>query len=379
MFFGYKHEIYVIAVPYKGITVERKFSDFVSLRENLIKLYPGYIIPLLPKKAPQKFTPEVLAKYKDKMQKFLAELFEHPLLKRSYVLCQFVLEKSYKKYKSAKKRLSKEEMPRCVGQCFTVEGAADVSFDPMLENKCEEMDHGLQCLQKNLDKYFHQHRRLKELDKSLIADIGRIGETLGQISETYEAISENYVVLEESKMMEIFISLAEVTAKTSASLIQIKQLYKVGIAKFLNSHGKELESMKVVVEGWRQAQERLGKAHARLDEKKKEILESIPIDKWEIQEDCLRPADDSVKGKSLTDIVPDETKEVDTCKELYGYFCNRIPEEFKRMWVKDAKTFRVNFHRVSENCASLFSKVSFAETFPRCNSGGRSLPSTSRN
>eukprot|EP00826_Nyctotherus_ovalis_P035587 TRINITY_DN3068_c0_g1_i18.p1 TRINITY_DN3068_c0_g1~~TRINITY_DN3068_c0_g1_i18.p1 ORF type:complete len:207 (-),score=45.45 TRINITY_DN3068_c0_g1_i18:87-707(-) len=180
-------------------------------------------------------------------------------------------------------------------------------------------------------------------------------------------------------MMEIFISLAEVTAKTSASLLQTKQLYKVGVSKFLNSHSKELESMKVLVEGWRQAQERLGKAYARLDEKKKEILESIPINKWEIQEDCLRPTDDSVKGKSLADIIPDETKEVDTCKELYGYFCNRMPEEFKRMWDKDARNFRVNFHRVSENCVNLFSRVSFANTFPRCRSGGTNPPFTSRN
>jgi hypothetical protein len=152
---GHKHEVYIITVPYKGSKVERKYNDFVNLRSNLIKFYPGYIISSLPKKPPQKFTPEVLTKYKNKLQNFLNELFDHPLLKRSYILCQFVLEKNYKKFQKAKKKMSKDESPKCVTQCFSTEGAVDVSFDGLLESKCEEMDNGLSNLQKDFTRFLY--------------------------------------------------------------------------------------------------------------------------------------------------------------------------------------------------------------------------------
>jgi len=257
--------------------------------------------------------------------------------------------------------MSKDEAPKCVAQCFSIEGAVDVSFDGLLENKCEEMNNGLNSLQKNLT-------RLKELDKSLMIDLDRIGETLGQIASIYMSISENYVSLEESKMMEIFISLAEVFTKTSTSIIQLKSTYSTGISKFISSHNKELQSMNDLMQEWKQAQERLSKAYGKLDEKKKGILDKIPIDKWEIKNDCLRPADETIKG--IPDLMLEESKEVDKSRELYGYLSNRIPEEFKRIWVKNGKSFRANFYRVSERYTDLVGQVRFVFIFFRCKVGG---------
>ena len=80
-YFGYKYEVYVLSVPLEKHDIERKYSDFMNLRTVLRRFYPGYIVPSLPKNAPYEFTKEILEHYKVEIQKFLNELFSHPLFK----------------------------------------------------------------------------------------------------------------------------------------------------------------------------------------------------------------------------------------------------------------------------------------------------------
>jgi hypothetical protein len=210
-----------------------------------------------------------------------------------------------------------------------------------------------------------------------MVDLDRIGVTLGQIASVYMSISENYVSLEESKMMEIFISLAEVATKTSTSITQLRNTYTTGVAKFISSHGKELQSMNELIGEWKQAQERLNKAYGKFDEKKKELIDKIPIDKWEIKGDCLKPSNKTIK--QFIDLMPEESKELELSKELYGYFCNRIPEEFKRIWMKSGKSFRENFCKVSKSYAGLIGNVRSILISFRCKTGGMIQHFTSKN
>jgi len=102
----------------------------------LVKQFPGYVIPPVPKKAVKKLKPEFLNKRKEKLQLFLDNVLLHPLLKQTTTVWNFLAisdEKSYEKIKVG------YPIPHDISEFTTLEGKAKVSFDPLLDNACNQI------------------------------------------------------------------------------------------------------------------------------------------------------------------------------------------------------------------------------------------------
>ncbi len=146
-FFSYKYEVYVLKVQSLGTVVERRFSDFTDLRAIYKKLYPGYVLPALPKKTPRKLDPDTLKKYRVRLQVFIDEVMRHPFLRATEITSKFVAEKDPKEYEAYKSMMEKAPAPKAVSQCYTVEGTANVACDPVLESECGEIRTGNKNIQ----------------------------------------------------------------------------------------------------------------------------------------------------------------------------------------------------------------------------------------
>lgn len=124
----------------------------MNLRIILRRLYPGFIVPSLPRKAPREFTEEVLEHYKQELQKFLDALCSHPLFSDSDILSLFILEKDHNKYEKGKKRICKANPPKSVSECYTINGYEKVTYDSFLETKCSELNESIGSLRSNFQK-----------------------------------------------------------------------------------------------------------------------------------------------------------------------------------------------------------------------------------
>jgi hypothetical protein len=71
-------------------TTIRKESDFFFLRKTLTKLYPGFVIPVLPKDVLTVFDSDKLEDRKDSLQDFLNQVLVHPLLSSCKLLKYFL-------------------------------------------------------------------------------------------------------------------------------------------------------------------------------------------------------------------------------------------------------------------------------------------------
>lgn len=98
---GSKYIIYVLSTPDKNWTVERNESDFVNLRESLKRNFPGYSIPLLPKKSYKKINDEILDKYKTKFQQFLEEILRRKELREYRTFISFISERIFENYNNS--------------------------------------------------------------------------------------------------------------------------------------------------------------------------------------------------------------------------------------------------------------------------------------
>jgi len=92
------------------MTLRRRYSEFASFREALVRLYPTILIPPIPEKhsmctclhdetneadyaaAPRKATEDVniIDHRKRMLQSFLNRLAQHPILRRDHVVHRFL-------------------------------------------------------------------------------------------------------------------------------------------------------------------------------------------------------------------------------------------------------------------------------------------------
>ena len=92
-FFSKAYQTYVITIPTLNLKVVRRYSDFEWFRSILINLFPGRVIPPIPKKnkiGGDRFNEEFLEKRTRTLEKFLNLLLEDPSIKTSQIFYDFV-------------------------------------------------------------------------------------------------------------------------------------------------------------------------------------------------------------------------------------------------------------------------------------------------
>ena len=135
----------------KGWKVQRKETDFLALREVLSKLYPGCIIPPLPKKLVP--TSDAVHKCKRAMQRFLDEIMEHPILSAAKPVRDF-LEAAEKDFERVKVGFETAAAPKTVSECVTATGTAIVSFDHSLSQYCTKLSDSTLFLKEKFKEYY---------------------------------------------------------------------------------------------------------------------------------------------------------------------------------------------------------------------------------
>jgi hypothetical protein len=151
--FSSNYELYTISTPLTDWVVKRRQSHFFELREHLVKRYPGYIVPSLPKKINKKFTTESMNKYIKLLQLFLNDLLDHPLLRETKLLHSFLTVKNENTYERMIKELTKATVPKDITEFTTKTGIASININRKLIKLVNEITSGSKAISINLNTY----------------------------------------------------------------------------------------------------------------------------------------------------------------------------------------------------------------------------------
>lgn len=152
--FKSKYSSFFIKTIPKGWVAERKFENFIELRNIITKSYPGYIVPPLPCKIEKKFEKEDIEKKKHYLQVFLNDLLKHPVLRNSNIFFQFLSLPSEKEYELKAKSHKKANPPKYVSDFHTFESSARVSYDNALTKYCSALNTGNSKLKDLYKEYY---------------------------------------------------------------------------------------------------------------------------------------------------------------------------------------------------------------------------------
>jgi len=137
-----------IELSSKKWKVQRRERDFFFLKDILMKMYPGCVIPLLPRTFLKEFDSNTLERRKQAFQHFLDKIISHPLLSTSMFLYYF-LSASDKDFEIRKYAFETLNPPRTVSECYTNTGVTSVSYDKFLGQFCNKITNSSSLLKEN--------------------------------------------------------------------------------------------------------------------------------------------------------------------------------------------------------------------------------------
>lgn len=109
------------------------------------------------------------------------------------------------------------------------------------------------------------------------------------------------------------------------------------VVESVRDKAEELEALHILAKQWQASKTQAMLLKNKLMEKKNYLFDKRLTDQWEIGAECKHTVKSLLNHReaALLEMLPAETKEVERHKQIYGYFSNRLQEEFKRMCAKN--------------------------------------------
>ncbi len=188
-----------------------------------------------------------------------------------------------------------------------------------------------------------------------------MGGTLNKMSAVYRRIAGNYGSTNAPCMFEVFNSLGEMFSTVSATCKQLDGMMSENFDKYFRYHTHEVAALEVVTGEWFDERAQYTRLAKKLKERKETMYAQKQIDKWEVPSGCPYSIDILFKDKTLafTQMLPNDTQEVAHHKKVFGFYCNKVLDEYKRICLKNDITFREHFIGVGKMSCEIFERVSF--------------------
>ena len=326
-FFSKAYQTYVITIPTLNLKVVRRYSDFEWFRAILINLFPGRVIPPIPKKnkiGGDRFNEEFLEKRTRTLEKFLNLLLEDPSIKTSQIFYDFVSIEELNIFSDKKKYYNSIKLPQSLKEYKSLNGKLDVKLDENRESIYQKIKNETDISQELLSK-------LNKQIKSLNNEINTVIIRLNEIAKSCEELFLNSVKYNESNEIKIsYYELNEMFKHWANALKKQNTVTNIDIREYFKYSKNTLKSMKELINTVEIYKQNYYKSRRNLITKKEELFKKGDITKWD-----LTPSNKNInindKNIVFANMLHNETNMVNNLKNIYGYYLNSVNSEFIRL------------------------------------------------
>eukprot|EP00826_Nyctotherus_ovalis_P013293 TRINITY_DN1356_c0_g4_i1.p1 TRINITY_DN1356_c0_g4~~TRINITY_DN1356_c0_g4_i1.p1 ORF type:complete len:398 (+),score=92.63 TRINITY_DN1356_c0_g4_i1:628-1821(+) len=339
--FHTKYIAYTIIVNPSGEEIVRRYSDFDALRQELVKNYPGYVIPAIPKKKiTKKSETTFVQKRQDLLQRFLNELLRHPVLKNSELVHQF-LTLSSKDWELRVRTTAKASFAKEMSDLRTVQGAAKVEITEENIKYCEQLSPMI-AMAKERYKILQNH------NKNIAADMEKLGLDLGLTGGAYAIIGTTFEAMGDSWHSVLFNHMSDAHKRLGDIYGVFKEVFLAEVASFYRFYKYEMSALEELVAAQKAAGVSMNVLEKRLWSKKESRFGQKNLATWELEASSLASAENLLTNKPLAfqEMLAKETAEVRKSRMMYGYYTNKVKEEYHRIIKKDRDLTLKQFERI---------------------------------
>ena len=325
--FSKAYMTFLITTSPLNLNVQRKFSDFEWLRQILHHLYPSSVTPPIPKKkGNSKFGELFLLKRKRNLEKFLNCLLDDPYIKNSQIFYDFLSIEKEKDFNDKKKYYNSLKLPNKLNEYQSLNGNLEITINEENELYYKSIKEYTDKSQDLLTKF---NKNIKLLNNEISIVVKRLDD-ITQISEELFQQSIKYYDMDDIKIS--YYQLKNMFKGWSNILKNLSCIINVNIREYFKYTRNTFRSIKDLTNNIDNYKDNFYKAKKNLITKKEELFKKNDQRKWDLApEKDFNPALLKDKNIALPKMLYKETNNVINLKQLYGYYLNRLLNEYVRL------------------------------------------------
>lgn len=326
-FFSKAYQTFVISIPLLNLRVERRYSDFEWFRQTLINLFPGKIIPPLPKKnktGGDRFKEKYLSKRIRNLEKFFGLLLKDESIKLSQIFYDFVSIEEINSFNNKKKSYNTIKLPQTLKEYKSLNGKLDVKLDEEKEETYQDIKSQIDTKQELLSKL---NKQIKLLNNEITIVVNRLNE----ISKCFKELFLNSDKYSENDKIKItYYELSDMFKLWSNALKDQNTITYIDIREYFKYSKNTLKSIKDSTNTVEIFKHNYNKSKRNLIAKKEDLYKKGDITKWDLPQDN-KNLNTTDKNVVLSNMLYNETNIVNNLKDIYGYYLNSFNNEYSRL------------------------------------------------
>jgi uncharacterized protein YerC len=326
-FFSKAYQTFVISIPLLNLRVERRYSDFEWFRQTLINLFPGKIIPPLPKKnktGGDRFKEKYLSKRIRNLEKFFGLLLKDESIKLSQIFYDFVSIEEINSFNNKKKSYNTIKLPQTLKEYKSLNGKLEVKLDEEREETYQDIKSQIDTKQELLSKL---NKQIKLLNNEITIVVNRLNE----ISKCFKELFLNSDKYSENDKIKItYYELSDMFKLWSNALKDQNTITYIDIREYFKYSKNTLKSIKDSTNNVEIFKHNYYKSKRNLIAKKEDLYKKGDITKWDLPQDN-KNLNTTDKNVVLSNMLYNETNIVNNLKDIYGYYLNSFNNEYSRL------------------------------------------------
>lgn len=328
-FFSKSYVTYLITTNPLNLKVRRRYSDFEWFRQMLQNLYNYNVIPSTPKKSKigiDKFGDPFLQKRMRTLEKFLNYALKNPVLKSSQILYDFISIEKDADFQKKKKEYEKIKPSTNINDFQMPNGSANVQLSSKKMILFENIKDNINLNETLLTK-------LNDNLKALKLQLDNLCTKVDEIVQNWDDLCQNSVkYFDGDEIAKTYEYMHNLFKNWSDCLKSHGNLIHIDIREHFKYTKNNFRSMKDLVTLVETNRNIYNKNERSLMNKKEELFKKGDTNKWELNSDDKNISGNLISDKpnALIKILPKDTNNVINMKKSYGFYLNRIIEEYER-------------------------------------------------
>lgn len=328
-FFSKSYVTYLITTNPLNLKVRRRYSDFEWFRQMLQNLYNYNVIPSTPKKSKigiDKFGDPFLQKRMRTLEKFLNYALKNPVLKSSQILYDFISIEKDADFQKKKKEYEKIKPSTNINDFQMPNGSANVQLSSKKMILFENIKDNINLNETLLTK-------LNDNLKALKLQLDNLCTKVDEIVQNWDDLCQNSVkYFDGDEIAKTYEYMHNLFKNWSDCLKSHGNLIHIDIREHFKYTKNNFRSMKDLVTLVETNRNTYNKNERSLMNKKEELFKKGDTNKWELNSDDKNISGNLISDKpnALIKILPKDTNNVINMKKSYGFYLNRIIEEYER-------------------------------------------------
>ena len=315
----------IITYPFNYI-VERRYSDFIWLRDILSNLYNNILIPKMRfkgKVTKDKHDNNFIKKRMNYLERFINYIIKDDIIKSSQILYDFLTIKKYEDFIYKKKQYEKIKIFNFIDikNRKNINGILDIKINKEKEIYLENIKDNTIYNGNLFKKLNNNFKSLNDEFNLVIKRIENISNIFKQIYDISNKYLDLNIIKESYSQMELMFK------NLGDNFNILNNFIKTEIKQHFKFIGNNFISLNEMIQNVEISKNNYIKISKHLINKKNELYKKGDISKYELKEKI----NFNNKNQILNKMLPQETKNSIKNKMIYGFYLNEIIKEYEKM------------------------------------------------